>query len=38
MRKLNANDRTHAVVLALRNGWLSLGEASEQSTRKELID
>jgi len=38
MRKLNANDRTHAVVLALRNGWLSLGEASEQSTRKELVD
>ena len=23
MRKLNANDRTHAVVLAIRNGWLS---------------
>jgi DNA-binding NarL/FixJ family response regulator len=30
MRKLNANDRTHAVVLAIRNGWLSLGEAPEQ--------
>ena len=24
LRKLAANDRTHAVVLALRNGWLSL--------------
>ncbi len=29
MRKLNANDRTHAVVLAIRRGWLNLGEISE---------
>jgi len=28
MRKLNANDRTHAVVLALRQGWLDIGELS----------
>ncbi len=24
MQKLNANDRTHAVVIALRQGWLSI--------------
>ena len=24
MRKLNANDRTHAVVLAMRKGWLNI--------------
>ena len=24
LRKLNANDRAHAVVLALRNGWISV--------------
>lgn len=23
LRKLNANDRAHAVVLAVRNGWIS---------------
>ena len=23
LRKLNANDRAHAVALALRNGWIS---------------
>ena len=23
LRKLNANDRTHAVVLAMHNGWIS---------------
>ncbi|MFA5316676.1 MAG: response regulator transcription factor, partial [Dehalococcoidales bacterium] len=28
MRKLNANDRTHAVVLAIRNGWLNVGEVT----------
>jgi len=28
MRKLNANDRTHAVVLALRQGWLSIEEVT----------
>ena len=26
LRKLNANDRAHAVVLAIRRGWISLGE------------
>ncbi len=26
MRKLNANDRTHAVVLAMRKGWLNIEE------------
>jgi len=26
MRKLNANDRTHAVVLAMRKGWLDIEE------------
>ncbi len=26
LRKLNANDRAHAVVLAIKNGWISIGE------------
>ncbi len=26
LRKLNANDRAHAVVLAIRHGWISLSE------------
>jgi two-component system response regulator DegU len=26
LRKLNANDRAHAVALAIRNGWISMGE------------
>ena len=26
LRKLNANDRAHAVALAIRNGWISVGE------------
>jgi DNA-binding NarL/FixJ family response regulator len=26
LRKLNANDRAHAVVLAIRHGWISLDE------------
>ena len=26
LRKLNANDRAHAVVLAIRHGWISLNE------------
>jgi len=32
LRKMDANDRTHAVVMALRQGWLSLKEedASEE--------
>jgi len=28
MRKLNANDRTHAVVLAMRRGWLNIEETA----------
>ncbi|MFH0942358.1 MAG: response regulator transcription factor [Chloroflexota bacterium] len=32
MRKLNANDRTHAVVLAIRNGWLNVGEVTRVET------
>ena len=28
LRKLNANDRAHAVVLALRNGWISVQAAT----------
>jgi DNA-binding NarL/FixJ family response regulator len=26
LRKLNANDRAHAVVLAIRHGWINIGE------------
>ncbi len=29
LRKLNANDRAHAVVLAIRHGWISLEERPE---------
>lgn len=36
MRKLNANDRTHAVVLAIRQGWLDVGEVTEVP-EKELV-
>ena len=36
MRKLNANDRTHAVVLAIRNGWLNIGEVPEEPVKKEV--
>ena len=36
MRKLNANDRTHAVVLAMRKGWLNIEEVSDIPVRKEL--
>jgi len=36
MRKLNANDRTHAVVLAMRNGWINLDGTSDNSANKEL--
>jgi len=28
LRKLNANDRAHAVALAIRNGWISVGGKS----------
>jgi len=36
MRKLNANDRTHAVVLAIRNGWLNIAEVPDESASKEV--
>lgn len=29
LRKLNANDRTHAVVLAIRNGWIDVSKANK---------
>ena len=29
MRKLDANDRTHAVVIALRKRWISIGNGKE---------
>jgi len=28
LRKINANDRAHAVALAIRNGWISVGDKS----------
>ncbi len=31
MEKLKANDRTHAVVLAIRYGWLSVEESEEKT-------
>ena len=31
LRKLNANDRAHAVVLAIRQGWLSAEEDSRET-------
>ena len=30
LRKLNANDRAHAVVLAIRRGWISINEKPQQ--------
>jgi two-component system, NarL family, response regulator DegU len=30
LRKLNANDRAHAVVLAIRRGWISINENTQQ--------
>ncbi len=32
LNKLDANDRTHAVVLALRQGWIDIGETSLRPT------
>ena len=32
LRKLNANDRAHAVVLAIRHGWISAEEKREPPT------
>jgi len=37
MRKLNANDRTHAVVLAQRDGWLNVGQVADVEWEKELV-
>lgn len=31
LQKLDANDRTHAVVLALRQGWISIGEEAQKA-------
>jgi len=31
LRKLNANDRTHAVVTAIRQGWISVGEPGQKT-------
>ena len=32
LRKLGANDRTHAVVMAMRHGWISMAEKKEVAT------
>ncbi len=37
MRKLNANDRTHAVVLAMRNGWLNIEDFLDKPEREEVF-
>jgi DNA-binding NarL/FixJ family response regulator len=37
MDKLDANDRTHAVVLAMLNGWLNIQDASEARSEPELV-
>ena len=37
LRKLNANDRTHAVVLAIRNGWLNVGEVTDLDAVKKEV-
>lgn len=36
MDKLDANDRTHAVVLAMLNGWLKIEDVSEVRSEPEL--
>ncbi|GAJ07248.1 unnamed protein product, partial [marine sediment metagenome] len=36
MDKLDANDRTHAVVLAMLNGWLNIEDVSEVRSEEEL--
>ena len=33
LRKLNANDRAHAVFLAIRNGWISIETEQEKQPR-----
>jgi len=37
LRKLNANDRAHAVFLALRNGWISIEADNNGKHQKESI-
>ncbi|MFC1870467.1 LuxR C-terminal-related transcriptional regulator, partial [Chloroflexota bacterium] len=37
MRKLNANDRTHAVVLAMRRGWINIEELTNLPTEDEEL-
>ena len=37
MRKLNANDRTHAVILAMRKGWLNIEETLDAAEQEELV-
>ena len=37
MDKLDANDRTHAVVLAMLNGWLTIEDISEVRSEPELV-
>ena len=37
MRKLNANDRTHAVVLAMRKSWLNIEEFLDKPEPEEAI-
>ena len=34
LRKLNANDRAHAAVLAIRHGWISAGENLNSETQQ----
>jgi len=34
LRKLDANDRTHAVVLAMRHGWISIAETREAISKQ----
>ena len=34
LRKLNANDRAHAVVLAIRAGLIGLGNSTPKNTRQ----
>ena len=41
LRKLNANDRTQAVVMAMRHGWISLdapGENNQLAREQNMVD
>ncbi len=37
LRKLDANDRTHAVVLAMRHGWISMAERKETVVQQQGV-